>query len=273
MFHLPRNLSQSCEDVLKRILPERSASNLRMVESELLKSKVQPFVMHKRACSPKCALEQLKDTIVEGTHPFSALLREKSGLTIRKEYDLNALTLSGTENGNNGCLQKDSSNRNSLACKSGNIDGHLAGPSHEISLENCGDIHLSAKKSKKASSHASGPLNRNEEQLLLATEREECDAVKKRKFVDQDSCVWSEEEVCVKCNKEDGELLACSASICPLVVHDKCLNSPPSFDDSGNFYCPYCAYRLAVSDYRKAKKKAGSARKKLAAFMGTGNQH
>lgn len=201
-------------------------------------------------------------------------------MTIRKECEVNALTLSGTENGNNGCLQKDSSNRNSLACKSGNIDGHLTGPSHEVSLENCGDIHLSAKKSKKASSHASGPLNRNEDQLLLATEREECDAVKKRKFVgsssrctmDQDSCVWSEEELCVKCNKEDGELLACSVSMCPLVVHDKCLNSPPSFD-GGNFYCPYCAYRLAVSDYRKAKKKAASARKKLAAFMGTGNQH
>ncbi|KAK9290259.1 hypothetical protein L1049_008426 [Liquidambar formosana] len=52
------NSSESCEDVLQCILREMSISNLRMAGPELLKWDVRPFIMHKRTCLPKYALEQ-----------------------------------------------------------------------------------------------------------------------------------------------------------------------------------------------------------------------
>ncbi|KAK9266112.1 hypothetical protein L1049_017790 [Liquidambar formosana] len=71
------NSSESCEDVLQRILREMSISNLRMAGPELLKWDVRPFIMHKRTCLPKCALEQLKDGILEGTHPSAAFFSQR----------------------------------------------------------------------------------------------------------------------------------------------------------------------------------------------------
>lgn len=77
----------------------------------------------------------------------------------------------------------------------------------------------------------------------------------------------TEQNLCVKCNK-DGQLLVCSTSSCPLVVHENCLGCPVKFDERGNFHCPFCAYSLAISDFLEAKKKASMARKELAAFIG-----
>ncbi|CAL5386771.1 unnamed protein product [Camellia sinensis] len=63
------------------------------------------------------------------------------------------------------------------------------------------------------------------------------------------------------------------SSTCPLVVHQRCLSSAPSFDDSGKFYCPFCAYSHAILKYFEVKKKASLARKDLAAFIGLENGH
>ncbi|XP_020537661.1 uncharacterized protein LOC105640858 isoform X2 [Jatropha curcas] len=77
---------------------------------------------------------------------------------------------------------------------------------------------------------------------------------------------WTQLNLCVKCS-EGGQLLVCNAVGCPLVVHEKCLGSSPRFDEKGDFYCPFCAYSLAISEYLQAKKKASLARKELGAFI------
>ncbi|RVW16485.1 hypothetical protein CK203_069314 [Vitis vinifera] len=77
--------SESCEDVLQCIL--RVSIKLRMGEPELLKWNVNPFIAHKRACLPKCALQELKDTILEGSHPSAVSLKERSGLRFESQCE------------------------------------------------------------------------------------------------------------------------------------------------------------------------------------------
>ncbi|CAN4094728.1 unnamed protein product [Withania somnifera] len=75
--------------------------------------------------------------------------------------------------------------------------------------------------------------------------------------------------LCVKCN-EGGQLLICSSNSCSLVVHQSCLGSVPSFHNGGNFYCPFCAYSRAISEYLEVRKLSSLARKDLASFIGVG---
>ncbi|GAV57285.1 hypothetical protein CFOL_v3_00823 [Cephalotus follicularis] len=77
---------------------------------------------------------------------------------------------------------------------------------------------------------------------------------------------WTEQNLCVKCNN-NGQLLVCGTSGCPLVVHEDCIGSPAKFDDKGNFCCPFCSYSLAISEYLQAKKESSEARKELAVFF------
>ncbi|KAL3533832.1 hypothetical protein ACH5RR_007353 [Cinchona calisaya] len=97
-------------------------------------------------------------------------------------------------------------------------------------------------------------------------------ASKKDAFLSS-QCTYSQDsfatqaKYCVKCNK-DGQLLVCSSDTCQLVVHESCLSSAASFDGNGKFYCPFCSYSQAISNYMQAKKKASFARKDLATFIG-----
>ncbi|XP_004249272.1 uncharacterized protein [Solanum lycopersicum] len=79
----------------------------------------------------------------------------------------------------------------------------------------------------------------------------------------------TELNLCVKCNKGEN-LLVCSSDTCSLVVHESCLVSAPNFDYKGSFYCPFCAYSRAISEYLECKKKVSLARNDLAAFIGMG---
>lgn len=79
----------------------------------------------------------------------------------------------------------------------------------------------------------------------------------------------TELNLCVKCN-DGGNLFVCSSDTCSLVVHENCLVSAPNFDYKGNFYCPFCAYSRAISEYLEGKKKVSLARRDLAAFIGLG---
>lgn len=90
-----------------------------------------------------------------------------------------------------------------------------------------------------------------------------------RSSLPYDSPVMTETEVnlCMKCNK-GGELLICDANTCPLAFHESCLRCSASFDDQGKFYCPFCAYSRAISEYAKAKEKVSLARKELSMFIG-----
>ncbi|CAN4109248.1 unnamed protein product [Withania somnifera] len=80
---------------------------------------------------------------------------------------------------------------------------------------------------------------------------------------------FTELNLCAKCN-EGGNLIVCSSDMCPLVVHESCLGSVSHFDHKGSFYCPFCAYSRAISEYLEGKKKVSLARKDLTAFIGLG---
>ncbi|XP_077248621.1 uncharacterized protein LOC143888167 [Tasmannia lanceolata] len=78
---------------------------------------------------------------------------------------------------------------------------------------------------------------------------------------------WTEERSCIKCDG-GGQVLICSHIDCTLSVHEGCLDSSVSFEENGEFYCPFCSYSRAYSSYREAKQKAALARKALSIFMG-----
>ncbi|KAL5744041.1 hypothetical protein ACOSP7_026898 [Xanthoceras sorbifolium] len=432
------DLSQSCEDVLQHVLQE---ADLKMAGPELSKWDVHPFIMHKRATMPKCALQQLKDTILEGTHPLAASLKESSGLMRVNDIgrsgvdDHNAPTLRldgiGTDsmaaNGNlipptsengNGLSADNLLNDNLLPSKRDRNDlttEETAGASDEIQEQS--DHHVNAKKLKQdgvcadqsveqisVPPHGSELLEDFSARVVGVTEGEGCDfanhspdevmeesqypedvhdecvdserpgqivdvndgalqhsekvvgpvvekmpqdtsadepvdkvivdetnvtelrtsigapstetqrkdsvneskgemehlseeevssdndeyhneridvGMKKNHFLGSqcslgndtlatDGC--TEQKLCVKCNK-DGQLLFCNTSSCPLAVHENCLGSPANFDENGDFYCPFCAYSHAISEYLEAKKKASLARKELAAFIHMGFEH
>ncbi|XP_038904579.1 uncharacterized protein LOC120090944 [Benincasa hispida] len=72
--------SESCENVVKRIYKETPESALRVAGPDMLKWDVKPFIDQKNA-SMRCTLHQLKDSILDGTHPYADFLIQKSGLT------------------------------------------------------------------------------------------------------------------------------------------------------------------------------------------------
>lgn len=62
-------------------------------------------------------------------------------------------------------------------------------------------------------------------------------------------------------------MLVCSQTDCPVSVHVTCIGSEPKFDDSGNFVCPYCAYKRALKKTRELREKAILAKKALCSFL------
>ncbi|KAK7360623.1 hypothetical protein VNO77_02631 [Canavalia gladiata] len=77
--------------------------------------------------------------------------------------------------------------------------------------------------------------------------------------------------ICICCNTEGEEegVLVCGERGCPVTVHANCVGSEPKFDDSGNFYCPYCWYKRAVDTCRQLREKAMIAKNALSAFLDT----
>ncbi|KAF7804094.1 uncharacterized protein G2W53_043205 [Senna tora] len=96
----------SCEDVLQEILQEVLLSDMKISGAELLKRNIYPAIMNKRANTIKCELEQLKQSVTEGTHPCAERLRERSGLALQnRDYKVpasdgkcNDLSKKGNEN-------------------------------------------------------------------------------------------------------------------------------------------------------------------------------
>ncbi|CAK9165073.1 unnamed protein product [Ilex paraguariensis] len=462
--------SDCCEDVLRSLLHETSASDLKKCGPEMLKWDVQPFLAHKRSCLPKCALQQLKDVIVEGNHPLLVSLKKRSGLEIRNQDEIRITLEDGESNGvarrlegsstdgqkiaangnlmslspENGddLIEEKLSNRNSLPTKrvrtvltaenleeqsvdydfnlhsnstkklkqdatsarkavgqnadcllgteqvedsSGRSvqptgregcdflkelqvrgleesmfseDGHdeesaLKSPGQSGDVDDADFLHnqkkipctgnifpedksgdrqgqnMSIDEAQEnseglADMRASDRLHQDVNQQKISSDgaKDDCEqglqpnapsiaplnkvnddvnhncelemssdsdgyhddridiATKKNTFLSsqctqsQDSLLtgnFSELNLCMKCNEGDC-LLACSSDACPLVVHEKCLGSAASFDGSGKFYCPFCAYSRAISGYLEVKKKASLARKDMAAFIGLGTE-
>ncbi|XWS59162.1 hypothetical protein CRYUN_Cryun08bG0098300 [Craigia yunnanensis] len=418
------DLSSSCNDVLQHILQEVSLSNLKKAGPELLRWDVIPFIMHKRASLPKCALEQLKSSILE---EIPILDGDENVPTSRPDD-------SDDENGNqegnlipqihkndDEVLQDGLLERNlipSKRCRNDLVAGNLVGQAsvNQDSMHN--DLHLNAKKFKQDATctipsaeqipirlHGEEWLEDESGVIIKVTEikgnnlgkdsqagegdQDVCvasrilgqsDAVGHVEFQDSqmenvqnaDADVLAEQKYgdrpcqnvvmneikhvengalqkgpsgdagentdegfplsspnstsadglhqnvdpgeaktgmdhpCVEqiCEYEDerfsialkkglflssqrtpsqdpvrkaglteqffcvkDQVLVCSSSGCPLVVHESCLDSAARFDDKGNFYCPLCAYSVSISNYLEAKDKASLARKDLAAFM------
>ncbi|XP_010511786.1 PREDICTED: uncharacterized protein LOC104787835 [Camelina sativa] len=71
---------------------------------------------------------------------------------------------------------------------------------------------------------------------------------------------------CIQC-KESGMLLFCSKDGCEVMVHEKCLKTPPAYDDAGNFYCSLCAVTRPSAEYLQSQDEVAKARKKLVSFL------
>ncbi|XP_075669077.1 uncharacterized protein LOC142638892 [Castanea sativa] len=358
------DFSESCEDVLQHIMHENSLSDLEMPKPELVKRDLRPFIIHKRACMPKLALQQLK-SILEGIHPYADCLKDRSGLEFTSagggipvnNGSHNALThrVDGSfldtqqmgVKGNliprmleneNKLLEKDPCNGNLLLSKRGRNESATENIARDFRenqniLNDCDDIHLTAKKQKQCDSsgihsieenpvplHRTEPLEDSSARVMPVIERQVCDLAKdqigtlKEGRVLEDGqdertasvrcghnsedefhhnqskppdsatmmrsqCTYShdslasagstDQKLCMRCN-EGGQLLVCNTSNCPVMVHENCLGFSPRFENNGNFYCPYCAYSLAISEYLEAKKKVSYARKELAKLFQMG---
>ncbi|CAA0322892.1 unnamed protein product [Arabidopsis thaliana] len=71
---------------------------------------------------------------------------------------------------------------------------------------------------------------------------------------------------CVNC-KESGKLLFCSSDGCEVMVHQKCLDSPPSYHDAGDFYCSLCALTCPSAEYVQFQDEVAKAKRKLVSFL------
>ncbi|KAF5474109.1 hypothetical protein F2P56_006040 [Juglans regia] len=429
------DMSKSCEDVLEHIVQETSLSDLKMAGLELSNCNAHPFIIHKRACMPKLALQQLKDSLLDGSHPYVDTLKHMgpkgnvmprivegrkkllennlcTGILLdskrkrntlatenmdedfhenrnrldacddpninakrQKQFasssvqsrEVNPVPLNGTESlefpservmlvaGTESCgLAKDQ--RGSLEevrVLGDNHDEHTASmrcghiaddefnhiesdipdvsttmpldtfgdePHQKISVDEVGDDREQCAELRTSSGPLLVKTRGNESQCdyehqfqlkapcsaslngckqkIIAHEAEEnmdrcCEAgtssdsegyhygnidvfFEKNEFLSSQatnsydpSTSWTFQNLCMKCN-EGGQLLVCSTSNCPVMVHENCLGSSPSFDNNGKFYCPFCAYSLSISEYLVAKKKASLARKELTLFLGMG---
>ncbi|KAG6383174.1 hypothetical protein SASPL_157082 [Salvia splendens] len=74
--------SDRCEDVLRRILSEKTLSDLKAAGPEISKWDLKPFIEHKKSNLPRYALKQLKDAILTGSPSIPSYIREQSGLPV-----------------------------------------------------------------------------------------------------------------------------------------------------------------------------------------------
>ncbi|KAI3426571.1 PHD-type domain-containing protein [Psidium guajava] len=411
------NTSNSCKNVLQYIIQNGSASDLGVTALELSKWDLHSFLMHKRASVPKTALEELQDTILEGTHRHADSLKELSRLApvshlnrsvihngehtgrtcvpdvgdacARNTVDEPSLVSRPTnhmellegdddimiglprkrnhtdvhaENIERNCNENQHHDAHSDAKRAKQqdsdkikdreespvvltrrfgferIDGcseremailvedHMGAVDedrlsvgdgrHHVQLRTCDvlshgmeqgfsvddstRIHDSIEKTKNSESARASQWGQtftsNVEDYVVHTDGEETSSdsdeyrkeekdvmMKKHEFLYSQSqrpsprsafaaVDWSEQNVCVKCN-EGGQLLACNTSSCPLMAHENCVGLSAMFDDNGMFYCPFCAYSMAISDYHAAKKEASSTRENLSAFIRAGFEH
>ncbi|XP_031379663.1 uncharacterized protein LOC116194894 [Punica granatum] len=411
--------SRSCEDVLEDILEEGSVSDLKLTGGEQLKSQVCQFVMQKRNSMPKPVLQQLKDAILEGTHPDAASLKVSSGLECPSdshrvsggnvEHSVARLCEPDGRRDNDSIMGP---NGNSNSAEQDLLEQHLerdpstrivppskrnltvlaaeklAQNSHEnphvdddfavhsptakklkpsvpdvmqsersdsvLVIESDSERDSDAKQNK--SDFAQDLMEISNEDRAMAevpekfderrgtgeqlpdgsehlgavqksTPRSDPDSSKKpidglcggelqqREIIIEDAvdlngqqhieeqssdsdgyqneeldvsmrkneflvsqCTSTgdaldnldsiTENVCLKCN-EGGQVLVCHTSRCPLVVHENCAHSSTSFDGNGNYFCPFCQYSNAISDYLETKKEAASVRNDLAVFIDT----
>ncbi|KAL3824997.1 hypothetical protein ACJIZ3_021026 [Penstemon smallii] len=174
------DLSERCEDVLLKILPETSESNLEAAVAEMLRWDIQPFIAHKRSGLAKCSLQKLKDAILIGSHPPLASLREQSGLPVGGQSDHGAPVNDGDSNTITPQLEGNS-NTQSCAANDQLISPVLANGNY-FSRGNLPDKNLLPAKRKISAPTENAERKSFKDQIILEDGRKTCiEAVKKFK--------------------------------------------------------------------------------------------
>ncbi|XP_028798204.1 uncharacterized protein LOC114753672 [Neltuma alba] len=228
----------------------------------------------------KLELEQLKESVIEGTHPCADRLKEMSELTLQNQ-DLSANDgkcndLSNNDNESDmGAKQKSSPKEHLHASiddpekaqhKSGNSQSEqeidvqpkepnaaYPNPTHEVTVDSFNGVGAD-----------------HPEMIAFAAERHEFFSPHYLSGHDfSENTEWRDQNLCMKCN-QGGQLLVCKTTTCQLKVHESCFSKSAQCDGKGNFLCPFCAYSCAVSEYLEAKKKVFVAREELCIFLGKG---
>ncbi|XP_057544000.1 uncharacterized protein LOC130823384 isoform X2 [Amaranthus tricolor] len=266
--------AESCETALRHMTScFEGASNE-------LKWDIRSFINHKKASLPRSTLELLKDTISEGTHPIVASLKQNLERDFSDQCFLkiplndNQCPPAKKRKMNSECGIQ-SKQQHSVAVGSNQIckdteDGHH----HEVI-----NYEVNKKTFEKDDEQTKTYVENHDQQSISPNIgdccHEEIDLeMKSPNFLSslsaftRDFLAMTEAQpnICMKCNK-DGQLLSCSGS-CSLMFHESCLGCSASFDDQGKFYCPFCAYSHAISEYVRAKEKVFSTRKELSRFIG-----
>ncbi|KAI7744798.1 hypothetical protein M8C21_006995 [Ambrosia artemisiifolia] len=259
--------SERCEDVLKKILHERTPEQMTKLEKE--KWDVGPFLKHKRSSLPKCVLNKLKEAILDDSNPLLASLKEKSNLVTSNASDDTSPT--------NGEIplnpSKDKSTFQENALQDDNVpqDTYTEGRNERVSVDSMENLEFGVKS--KDSNNIAQPNNErvnddNDDERTDVNAKKEA-FLKSQCTISQDSLTlteWSEIDRCMKCN-ESGEFLLCSSDSCQLRFHESCLGSAVTLEENGEFFCPFCAYSRAISKYQEAKRNASLAKKNLQAFF------
>ncbi|XP_004303909.1 PREDICTED: uncharacterized protein LOC101295436 [Fragaria vesca subsp. vesca] len=76
-------------------------------------------------------------------------------------------------------------------------------------------------------------------------------------------------EKCLRCGGDGAsmKLLVCSVIGCLIAIHEECTSSQPEIDETGKFYCPYCAHKRALVRTEKLRRKALRAKEVLSMFI------
>nr|DAD36363.1 TPA_asm: hypothetical protein HUJ06_007004 [Nelumbo nucifera] len=229
------------------------------------------------------SIEQNSGSLYENEHvqkdpPGKFLISAEKGI-LEKETQVHGMvqTVIFQDDCENASLQKQSSDNDE--------NTHDLSPGNKIPLEAClngsHQINVVTKDENlnHVETHSCSDANHDKVALFDLKDKIVI-AMKKYRFLSfqstsnhdsQATLDRIEQRRCNKCNR-GGQLLICCATNCQLAVHECCLGSPASFDNNGNFYCPFCFYAEAIVAYHDAKKKISLARKSFAAFTGEKNE-
>ncbi|XP_061357939.1 uncharacterized protein LOC133302210 isoform X3 [Gastrolobium bilobum] len=219
------DFSRSCVDVLQEILHEIPLSNLKMAGAELLRWDVSSFIMHKRSGTIKCHLEQLKESILEGTQPHTDYLKERSGLFLQN------MGHTGHDNGKSTFAENIETNENLVSLVLDNRDKS----SKEHLLDN-NFLPFKRNRVYSADKHETDLQleDPNGSQQTVASDKAQDDTGNSWVEVTADKIVYQGENINVlmkkyeeqnlgmKC-KEVGQLLFSDATPVSLVVPESCV--------------------------------------------------
>ncbi|XP_050377188.1 uncharacterized protein LOC126794498 [Argentina anserina] len=158
--NLSLDFSESCEEVLRRIVNESAESDVKMGGGGRWECNIEQFIKQKRASMPKCALQKLKESIVDGTHRHAELFRRKSGLaSVKVDGSDGNLRFIGGINEPNVSIREIGNDRSALPRKRVRIEVKT----EKVADEECEDdgFGVNAKKTKRDASCVSPPAAEN----------------------------------------------------------------------------------------------------------------